>query len=718
MMGGADTIARIARLLSPRSIALVGATENSFWSRAIIQNLATLGYTGSMHLIHPKQPRQFDRPCYPSVRDVPEVVDHAYVMTGTRHALAVLADCVEKGVHSVTMLTAGFKEMDQTGAQLERQVVDVCREHEIALIGPNCLGFVNALAPVPAYALLMGEAPLPGHVGMLLQSGALLNHVHRLARNRNIGLTYLVSSGNEALLDASDYLGFLVEDPETTVVGALIEGIRRPAAFARVAERAMALGKPLVVFKAGRSVAAARSATAHTAALTGADAVVSALFKQLGVIRVDSIEELVETTGFLAAYGWPAGRRAGVVTPSGGSCGIISDLCHGTAIDLPDYGPATKARIREILPEFGTAQNPLDTTGVIVLDATLIPRTAAVVCEDPGMDLMVVVQDVPRDPGPVPARNDERMQFLADALARSPKFACAINTVAGELTPYGREIVARFGVHFGNGLTLGVSALDKAIRYGEARRRFLARTDGTPPLAGVDRPTTRVQGDGRRRTLNEAEAKALLRAHGIPTTREIVATDATSAVRAADAIGYPVVLKILAADVPHKTEAGGVALHLASPEDVRAAYDRVVAAVRRYKPDVAIEGVLIAEQVVGAVECLAGVSVDPLFGPVIVAGLGGSFVEILNDVALRLPPFDQNEALAMLGELRGRKILDGARGQPPADVDALARTLVCLGNLAVELRDRIAEVDVNPLFVLPAGQGVKAADALVVTRTE
>ncbi|HUX86222.1 MAG TPA: CoA-binding protein, partial [Chloroflexota bacterium] len=398
----ADVVPKIRQLLSPRSIALIGATENSYWSRAIIQNLSTLGYSGQMHLIHPKQKEQFGRPCYPSLRDVPESVDHAFVMTGTRHAAGILEDCAATNVPSATLLTAGFKEASADGAKLEGELVAFCEQHGIAMLGPNCLGFVNALAPVPAHALLIEDAPRPGKVGVLLQSGAILLRVHQLARYRNIGLSYLISSGNEAMLDAADFVRFLVEDPDTTVVGALVEGIRRPDAFAAAAARAIELGKPLVVLKTGRSEAAARTAVAHTAALTGADAVVDSFLRQIGAIRVNSIEELVETMGFLAAYGWPEGRRAGVVTPSGGVCGVFADLCHGTAVELPEFVPTTKRRLGEILPEFGTPENPLDTTGVIVLDATLVPRTAGVVVQDPNVDFLVVVQDVPRVAGPVP----------------------------------------------------------------------------------------------------------------------------------------------------------------------------------------------------------------------------------------------------------------------------------------------------------------------------
>jgi acyl-CoA synthetase (NDP forming) len=698
--------------LTPHSIALVGATENSFWSRTIVENLTNLGFTGEIYLVHPRQPRQFDRPCFPRVTAIPGPVDHAYVMTGTQHALTVLQDCAEKGVPGVTMLTAGFKETDDVGARRQAELVELCRERGIALLGPNCLGFVNALQPVPAFALLMGEPPIPGGVGVVLQSGALLYDVHQVAWTRNIGLSYLISSGNEAILDSADFLRFLVEDPATKVVGALIEGIRRPAAFAEVAERALELGKPIVVLKTGRSAAASRVAIAHTAALTGSDAVVDALFKQLGVLRVSSVEELVETLGFLQAYGWPSGRRAGVVTPSGGCCSVISDLCYGTSIELPDFGAETKQKIREILPEFGTPQNPLDTTGVIVLDASLIPRTAEVVASDPELDLLVVVQDPPRGPGPVPGRAEERVQLLATTLANSPKFACAVQRITSELTPYARRLFAEAGVFLANGLPQLVGSLDRAIRYGEHRRRFLERASQSrlsKALAEVAAPST-----GERKVLDEAEALTLLRRHAVDCVAYDVAANSDEAAAIADRLGYPVVVKVLSAEVPHKSDVGGVALGLTSEAAVRAACSAIAASVRERLPSARIDGFLVAEQVTDAIEMIAGISVDPMVGPVVMVGVGGIFAEALGDVSFRLPPFDEDEASRMLGELRGRRLLNGGRGRPRADVPALARALVKLGSLALAEQDRLVDLDVNPLFVLPWGHGTKAGDALLV----
>ncbi len=704
-----DATSAIKGLLNPVSIALVGATENSFWSKAIIDNLSTLGYRGEMHLIHPHQKEQFGRLCYPNVRSVPTRIDHAYVMTGSKQALSVLADCAAKGVLSVTMLTAGFKETGEQGARLEHDLEAYCREHGIALIGPNCLGFVNALAPVPAYALVMNDAPLPGSIGVVLQSGLMLLHVHRLAKSRNLGLSCLISSGYESVLDASDYLRFFVDDPQTTVIGAMLESIRRPDAFAAVAIEATRVGKPIVVLKTGRSVAAARTALAHTAALTGNDRVADAFLRQLGVSRVESAEELVETLGLFARRGWPQGRRAGVISTSGGSCGVIADLCKGTAIDLPDFGNETKSRLRKILPEFGTAQNPMDTTGVIILDGTLVPRAAAVVAHDPNIDFVVIAQDAPRLPGPNPERNEERIGYLARALADSPKFAHAVTSVAAELTPYGAELASRHDVHFGNGLALSVRALHHAVVHGERCSRFLKRPNTD---AGIGRARL-VRSGTALRSLNELDSMTLLRSAGISCVRHIVAKNADELATAVDVLRYPVAIKVLSADIQHKSDVGGVEVGISTEGELVSSYRRIVDSVQRQRPKAMIEGVLVAEHISEGFEVICGIDLDPQYGPVVLVGLGGVFVEVFDDVALRLAPFDLEEAHAMVGELRGHALLVGSRGRRPTDVEALAQTLVQLGELACARQD-LVELDINPLFVMPENMGVVAADALVV----
>ena len=697
-------------LLSPRSLALVGASEASLWSQNLVANLRGLGYSGVLSFVHPRERQLFGEPAHASLEEVPGEVDCAWVMTGTAAALDVVESAGRKGVRGMVMLTAGFREAGQPGAILERRLVDRCRELGIQLQGPNCLGFVNYQERVAAYGLLMQPPLLPGGIGIVSQSGAMLLQFHRMAMQRAIGLSYLVSIGNEAMNTSADFLRHFAEDPPTRVLGALLEGIRDPQAFLALAELALEVGKPLVVLKVGRNEAAVRSASAHTGSLAGADAVVDAVFQQRGVIRVAGMEELLETCALLASAGWPKGGRTAVVTTSGGACGIISDLADGTSIEIPDFKPETKAELARLLPVFGNPQNPLDTTGVIVDQPGLLAACVETVLEEGGFDALLINTDPPREPGPHPERTAGRVEALADTLHRTELYSAVSATAASELTDYGRSLLLKNRIHFANGLTLGVKAFEHAVDYGRRRLRPapLVRAAGDrhpPPLV-----------DGWTGTVPERDGKRLLEAYGVPIPPEWLAKTAAEAADAAVQIGFPVVLKVQSPDIPHKTEAGGVRLGLESAESVLAAFEEVVAGALAHSPGARLDGVLVAAQVEPVVELIAGLAVDPQFGPVVVAGIGGIFVEVMKDVQLRLPPLDLEEATSMLDGLRGAPLLRGARGRPEADVAAAAAALVALGELALDLGDRLVALDVNPLFVLPEGRGVLAGDALLELR--
>jgi acyl-CoA synthetase (NDP forming) len=694
--------------LNPRSLALVGATERSLWSTLIVSNLRGLGYGGEVHMVHPRNAEAFGQRCYPNLEAIPGPVDHAYVMAGTAAALDIVEDCGRKGVRDVTMLTAGFRETGPEGAELEARMVGRCRELGIRLQGPNCLGFVNYHDRVPAYALYLAPPLEPGGIALLSQSGAMLLAFHRLSQARGIGLAYTVSIGNEAMMDAAEFLDELIERPEVRVLGALLEGIRDPQRFLAVADRALAAGKPLVVLKVGRGEVAARSVAAHTGSLAGADAVVDAAFRQHGVIRVRGLEELVETCGLLAARGWPRGQRTAVITTSGGACGLLSDLAHGTRIEMPDFSPETKRRLADLLPVFGTPQNPLDTTGVIVDQPGLLAACIDAVTAEGAYDALLINTDAPRDPGPNPEPNERRMAALADALERSPVFSAIASTSALDPSEYARGLIARHRLHYAAGLELGVRAVDHAIGYGLAR----ARAERRPAAERAPRtPPSLVQGWSG--VVPELEAKRLLSDYGVEAPAERLARDPEEAAGVAAEIGFPVVLKVQSPDIAHRSDVGGVRLDLTSEDEVRAAWGDVLAAVRSHRPDARIDGLLVGRQVTPVVELIAGVKVDEQFGPVVVAGAGGIFVEAFGDVALRLPPLDREEAMAMLAELRVAPLLRGARGLPPADVEAAARVLVCLGELALDLGPQLRALDVNPLLVLPEGLGALAADALL-----
>jgi acyl-CoA synthetase (NDP forming) len=699
---------RIEAMLNPSSLALVGATESSAWSAALVGNLRGHGYEGRLHLVNPRHQTQFGLPCHATVSAIGEPVDCAYLLTPTEAVPGVIDDLAAAGTGSAVLLTAGYRETGPEGAVRERALVAQCDRSGIVIQGPNCLGFVNYRRGIAAHALPVPAPLIPGRVGLLTQSGAMLLHLHRLAQNRAIGLSYLVSSGNEAMLDANDFIDHLLDDPETAVIGALLEGISDPQRFLVVADRALQLGKPLVVLKVGGSPAGARSAIAHTGALAVEDRVIDAVFRQKGVVRVGSLEELVETSALLAANRLPEGRRVAMLTASGGACGVLADLAEGTRLEVPDFGAPTKAALAEILPGFGTPQNPLDTTGLIVQEMSLLPRSFAAIAADTAFDSVLVVWDPPRDEGLNPERTEARLAAVAEAVRSSPIPAFLTSYVAGELTAFGRDAVLRHQVHFANGMTLAIKALDGAVGYVENRRRLLTKGVPTPRT-----PLGQLPGRG---ALSERESMRLLARHGIPVPVERIARSPLEAAKHAREAGFPVVVKVSSPDIPHKTEAGAVRLQLLTPDEAATAYREVLAAARQSAPGARVDGVLVTRHIFPVAELIAGIVADPQFGPLLLVGLGGIFVEVLDDFALRMLPIDFDDAVDMLSELRGKAVLEGARGTPRADLHAAAACLVRMGQLAIELGGRLGAVEVNPLFVLADGDGVLAGDALVVLK--
>src|SRR5260370_24552034 len=486
-------------------------------------------------------------------------------MTGRDAAPQVIEDCGRKGVRNVVMLSAGFKEVGENGLELEQAMVARCRELGITLLGPTCVGFINDKERVAGYGLLVG-APVPAvAIALSSRGGVMVLHFHRLAAARGIGLAASVSIGNEAMLKASDLVQDFVRREDVRVVGALLEGFRAPADFVAAAEAAFEGEKPLVVLKVGRSEASRRAVIAHTGWLAGGDAGGDAVRRQKGGGRVTSAEELIETCALLATSGWPRGGRTAVVTTSGGACGLVSDLAGGTRVEIPDFSPETKARLADLLPIFGTPQNPLDTTGVIVNQPALLAACVDVVMADGQFDALLINSDPPRDAGASPGRVEERLAPLAEVLRRAPIFTALSATVSGELTPFGREALARHGLHFANGLQLGIRALDNAVFYGQKR---------SGPIQAA--PTRMRRGQPPNQSLTgviaEVDAKRLLAAYQIGVPDERLVHSAADAVEAAAAIGYPVVLKVQSPDIPHQTDAGGVRLGLRTAAAVQHAY--------------------------------------------------------------------------------------------------------------------------------------------------
>ncbi|GHH72280.1 hypothetical protein GCM10017673_27110 [Streptosporangium violaceochromogenes] len=715
------------RLLRARSVALVGVSEQSFWSRHLVRNLSAFGFDGEVHLVNPSRDHQFGRPCHPSLADVPGPVDLAYVMTSSARLDDVIEQCGAKGVGSIVALTSGLAEKGPEGAAHQAAILRRCEELGIALLGPNCLGFIDYHSGLAAFADRVSPPMPAGGVAVISQSGALLQLIHRAAQRRSLALSHLVSVGNEAMFTSSAIADELLGHPSVRVIAMYLEGVKEPERFRRTAERARELGKPLVAVKAGRSEIAARAALAHTGALTGDDRLVDAVFADLGVTRVSTPEDLIETAAAFATAGWPRGRRIAVVSASGGACGMAADLVQETSLTLPAIPSKVRDRLTAVLPSFGTPQNPLDTTGAIVDDPHLLQACVGELAHAGAYDAMIVNLDLP--PASEGESDDvaERMHGIADAIDAPPIPVLLAGTLAGDVDASRQAYFQGRGLHVCDGLAQAVRTLGHLAEYGKnvARARRAASAGRTAwetapdagPAAGPDAgpaaesaavpdPAPWAAGPA----LNEHDSIALLARHGLPVNEGRLVTSRDEAVAVAEALGYPVVAKIQSAAIPHKSELGGVLLGLTDAGAVGAAYDTLT----RVAGEWPLDGVLIARHVRPVAELIAGVVVDPQWGPAVMIGMGGVFAEVLDDTRLGIPPLNHADALAMVENLRGVKILRGARGRPAVDLSAVASFLVGLGDVAVALRERVTAIDVNPLFVRETD--VLVGDALVITR--
>ncbi|MFI0352265.1 acetate--CoA ligase family protein [Actinomadura sp. 9N407] len=705
MNGNATTASRLAALFNPRSIALVGATDKSGWSLSTFANLGRHGFTGQVHLVNPRTEVVHGQRAHKSLSDIAEPVDLAFIMVPTGAVQTVLEEGVRCGIRDYVILTAGYGETGDEGQRREDELAAFAREHDLRILGPNGNGYINAAASITPYGLPIAPPLVRGSVGVVLQSGALATSVLSFAQSRNIGISMLTAMGNETVVSITDVVDHLIDDPATKVIALFLESVRHPDEFARAARRALAAGKPIVALKIGRSAIASRAAQAHTGALVGDDRVVDAAFRQLGVVRVGSLEDLIITAGLLAETGPLPGRRLGVVTPSGGACEIIADRAEEEGLELPPFDPRTVARLKEILPAFATPQNPLDVTGYVVVDRTLLGRALEIVAADPGIDAVLGLSELPRhspaDPEPLMALYEAN----ARRLAASPRPTILMGNALIDISPFGRSVQERTGYpQVVGGIEHGMRALAAAATWSEHHRRVPQAPD-TPPLEPVVRgETTGVWAEHR--------AAELLRDNGIPVIPGTLASTEDEAAATAERLGYPVVLKLAADGLAHKSDIGGVRLGLRTPAEVRDAHRDILAAAG--EAGLTGAATLVQPQRDGGVELLIGVIRDPAWGPVLAVALGGVWVEVLRDSSLRLLPVDATEIRRALGELRGIDLLLGARGAEPADLDALSEVIARVGALAGALGERLESLETNPLLV--NGKDVEALDALVTWR--
>jgi acetate---CoA ligase (ADP-forming) len=724
-----STPEQVRQLFNPRSIALIGATDKSRWSWSIFGNLQLHRFPGPVYLVNPRGIPVHGQDSYARIADLPADVDLAFVMVPTSAVLPVLNEAADHGIRSVVLLTSGFAETGDEGAELERQVMDLARRRGLTILGPNGNGFINAVAGITPYGLPIDPPLLRGPVGVVLQSGALASSVLAFAQSRNIGVSLLVSMGNESMVSMTDVMRYLIDDEQTRVIALFIEAVRRPDEFLALAREALAKGKPVVAMKVGRSQAGARVARAHTGSLVGDDAVVDAVFRQNGVIRVESLEDLIITAGLLAVTGPLPGARFGFITASGGASEIIADRAEDEGIEIPEFAPETVERLRQVVPPFAAIQNPVDVTGYILINRDLLRNALRAVQDDPSLDALVLVADLPRAEPPDPALVVEMYRETTAVLRDSPKPVVVMGNTLTDVTAFGRDVAGQTG-HPGvlGGIHHGLTALGRAVRWSALHRaaqhsaalKSAAQHQAAPHAAssaGAAVPRPRTEPDlavpyQPGSSWSEYRASAFLAEHGIPVVPNVLVTDPQAAADAAGSLGYPVVLKLAADGIEHKSDIGGVKVGLGCAQEVQAAYGDVVRAGLEAGADV--RGALVQPMRAGGIELLVGIVNDPAWGQVLAVALGGIFVEILRDTAVAVLPVGRDEVRQSLMGLRGARLFDGPRGTEKADLDAVADTIVAVAALAGRLGDRLEALEINPLLV--RGSHVEALDALLTWR--
>ena len=699
---------RLRTLFEPRSIALVGASDKSTWSLMIHVGLTQGGFGGKVYFINPRNSTVHGQPTVARLTDIGEPVDLCYIMVGTDAVLPVIQDMIAAGIHNAVVLTGGFAEQDEHGRALQEEITRLAAEHDLAIIGPNCMGYINITRSTEAMATLPERPILVGSVALISQSGALGGMMLNYAHTQNVGLSMLISTGNEAAVSVTDALQYAVEDEETKVIALFMETIREPDRFVQIARRAFERGKPVVVLKAGRSEVTARVALTHTGALTGDDRVIDALLRQLGIIRVNSIEELILTANAFAIVGQLSGRRLGIVAISGGACDLAADLAEDARIALPIFAEQTKNDLRGLLPVLGPANNPLDVTGAAMNNQDLMGNLLGVVTHDPGLDAVLCLMEPPTEDTPQARFVMNILMGIGLALERSSIPAFMIPIASNDVRESGRAFLERTGVPFlSGGIRLLIPALGKLMDWSERYRTAQAH-ESSAPSEGVRAISLDDVATG---SWSEYQARAFLEQQRIPVIPATLATSAEQAAEAARAMGFPVALKIASPDIVHKSDIGGVKLGLQNEDAVREAFTQVMGSAKAAVSAAHIEGVLVSPMRSGGVELLVGVTRDATWGQVLAVGMGGIWVEVLKDTSLRVLPVTRDDVRAMLAELQGAKLLHGARGSKPADMDALVEVIYRTAELAQGLKADLESLEINPLRV--DGSQIEALDAVI-----
>jgi acetyl coenzyme A synthetase (ADP forming)-like protein len=686
-------------IFSPHAVAVVGASRRrESLSFRLIHNLVVNEFSGVIFPVNPQAAAIHSLKCYPTVAAIPDAVDLAVIMVPRNKVQGMVEECVAKGVKGLIVITAGFSETGEEGAALERRLRETVRAAGVRMIGPNCMGVINTDSEVTLDATFSPTAARRGAIGFVSQSGALGVAILNVAQDIGVGLTQFVSMGNKADVSGNDLIEHWEDDPETKVIAMYLESFGNPRRFTEIAKR-VTRKKPILVVKSGRTAEGARAATSHTGAIAGTDVTVSAFLEQCGVLRANTIEEMFDVARALARVPLPSGFRVGIVTNAGGPAIMATDACVNLGLQMAELADATRATLRSFLPPEASVRNPVD----MIASATPenYAKSVAAVLDDPAVDMVMVINVTPVLANPI-----DVLQAIAAVARERPKPVLAVMMATEEFydaVKTERDLPPVY--HFPEPAARVMYLL---ARYAAWRQRPADLP--APNFETDDAQVAEILGGVEDGYLDQAAAFRVLELYGVPVAKWRLASGRDEVLAAAREVGYPVVLKAVASDLVHKSEAGAVRVDLRDEEELGAAVaemERSVAAAGH-----AIDGFLVQEMARGGHEVIFGITTDPRFGPLLMFGLGGKYVEVFQDVRFAVTPLDAEEARDVVHGIRGFKLLEGVRGEPGADLDLLVEILLRLAQLS-QRHPRIRELDLNPFLAGPDRASARALDARI-----
>jgi acetate---CoA ligase (ADP-forming) len=706
-----DIVKSIHAMLHPRNIVLVGATDKpGNYAERIWNNLIKYKYEGGLFPVNAKRETIWGVPCYKDFASLPEKPDHVLVLVPARFAVQVIRDAAAAGARSATIVTSGFSELqDEDSQRLALELKEAVRETGLAVTGPNCLGNLSAgeklFTNIDDRIVTMEAGP----VAIAGQSGAIVMAIRQTLEDRGVGVGYMVTTGNETGLETPDLMAYFAADPSIRVIVVYLEGVRNTKVFREACKAARAAGKPVIALKLGASEGGRAAAMAHTGALAGSIETFDAISTREGVIRVRGLDELIETTECFVHAEPPKGNRLAAVSLSGGKRGLLIDAFYSAGLNFAPLTPNATAQLAKMLGPGSIVGNPLDAGFAAVVDPSVYMSSIKIMIDDPDTDIVIIDAELPKAPHEMRERNLRIVNEMAGAASKPVVYISAMSIGFTEFTKALRKSLPNIAVM--QGLDRAVGAIKSLIEYSSLRKEVpdIASSSKASARAVLEKALKSANGAA---ALDEVASKKLLKAYGIPVSKEEIAQTAAEAVKIAKKIGFPVVAKVVSADILHKSDIGGVVLNLNSAAEVKKAFNDITARVKKIKSKPKLEGILIAQQVKADLELVVGASLDAEMGPVVLFGTGGVDIELMKDVALAGAPLDEAEAKQLIAKTKAGVKMKGYRGKPALHEPSAVKALVGLSNLMADAGSRIASIDVNP-FLINSKVGV-AVDGLIV----